>query len=79
MEEEINPFDRLPDVYAISIIAGEDEPPFVELGDCPPYTALAILERACDALRECILPPRVSYLGQTLYDPYVSYDEEEED
>lgn len=77
-DNEIDPFHLLPDYYAISVIVA-DGPPQVNLGDCPPYVAVAILESVVDSLKECIFPPQIEYMEQEIYNPYMDFEDEDEE
>lgn len=78
--EEFDPFESLPSLMAISIVVGEG-PPQVDLGELPPHSALAVLEKVVESLRECLLPPVIKYEDRTIYNPYSEefYEDDEEE
>jgi len=55
------------------------EPNHVDLGSVPPQIAAAALARISQELGRLSWPSRVTYAGQTVFDPTMTYSNEEED
>ena len=69
-----------PNMQIMTVVIDEgDQPHRVDLGDVPPHVAAAVFRSIVESLEELILPPVITYKGDTIFDVAFEFMDDDDD